>query len=161
MLPSDECLDPSSRGTGLVKQRGNPKEGRKCTRSWGSMPLLGWGGLELIKGKHRSFCRHARMDLLSTHFLVSPGFVCPRDGFSKAMVAPKGERGSLKDILVLYPPLYFSLSLSIYIYTHAVELKTGPRFGFFVLKTDPRVILRTGPSFSLFSPFFIVFWGHD
>ena len=44
-------------------------------------------------------------------------------------------------------------------YLFAVEFKNGPRFGFFVLKTGPRVVLKTAPLFIVF-PIFIVFFGH-
>ena len=47
----------------------------------------------------------------------------------------------------------------IYIYIYAVKLKAGPRFGGSKVKTGPSLKLQTGPSFSLFSPFFIVFLG--
>ena len=48
----------------------------------------------------------------------------------------------------------------IYIYMHicAVELKAGPRFGVSCVKNWSKSSVKTGPSFSLFSNFYRVFW---
>ena len=47
-----------------------------------------------------------------------------------------------------------------YIYICAVNLKTGPRFGGFKVKTGPNSKLKTGPSLFHCLPPLIVFLGH-